>query len=155
MWNPVPAGEGSTCAVAFRASASGRQRRRRCLRALREQAIELPGDSLGEGRLARQIATEDRFDAEKAAAQRLRIPARLRRDAGEFARQRVADIDDGARLVRAGDVTHPGRDAERKVIDRRTGLEAFADRAEQTLRQLLRAVHGDLPGTVANGGVVE
>ena len=41
------------------------------------------------------------------------------------------------------------------MVDRRARLQPVADRAEQALRQLLRAVHGDLPGAVADRRVLE
>jgi hypothetical protein len=70
-------------------------------------------------------------------------------------RQRIAHVDGVAFLVDAGDVAHPGGDPQAPGIDGRTRLQPVADGAEQALRQLLRAVHGDLPGAVAERRVAE
>ncbi len=63
--------------------------------------------------------------------------------------KRIAHVDRLAVLVDAGDVAHPARDPHDEAVDRRAGGEPVADRAEQALRQLLRAVHADLPGAMA------
>jgi hypothetical protein len=58
-------------------------------------------------------------------------------------------------LVRAGDIAHPGRDREGQAADRVVTPQPVADRAEQTLRQLLRAVHRDLRGAMGERRVGE
>ena len=52
-------------------------------------------------------------------------------------------------------VAHPARDAESEARDRLAFPDSVANRAEQALRQLLRAVGGDLPGAMLQGRVGE
>jgi hypothetical protein len=52
-------------------------------------------------------------------------------------------------------MAHPGGDREREVADRAAGAQLVPDRAEQPLRQLLRAVARDLRRAVADRGVGE
>ena len=69
--------------------------------------------------------------------------------------KRIADVDRAAAFVPPRHVTHPGGDAERKAGDRSAGSETVADRPEETLRQLLGAVHRNLPGSVPKRGIGE
>ncbi len=111
-------------------------------------------DGAGEARLGRQVAAEHGVEPEQGLGERPRLVT-ARGAAAQLVGQGIAQVDGGAALVAAGRVAHPGRDAERQPVDRRAGRQPVAHRAEQALRQLLRAVHGDLPGAVAQRRVAE
>lgn len=58
--------------------------------------------------------------------------------------QRVSDIDPVAAFVDTGDVPHPSSHAERGAVHRKLPAKPVPDGAQQPLRQLLAAVHGNM-----------
>src|SRR5690606_5711546 len=91
----------------------------------------------------RQVFAENFLDAEKRRhkASSVRVAA----DGDKPGREWISYIDGHALLVGAGRVAHPGGDGEGAAVDRSTFFQALPRRFKQALRQLLRAVHGDLP----------
>ena len=104
---------------------------------------------------SRKIIAKDFADAEQALGQLNRILAGRIGERAQPRRHGIAHVDRRAVLVDARDVAHPGRDAERQAVDRRLFAQPVADGAEKSLRQLLRTVHGDLPGAMLQRRVLE
>jgi hypothetical protein len=80
-------------------------------------------------------------------------PGRRKRLA-QFFRERIAHVDRLAVLVDAAGITDPARDGERQAGDRSSRGQIVANGSEDSLRQLLRTVHGDLPGSMPDRGIV-
>src|SRR5437763_12374585 len=75
----------------------------RARRAVGIQRRKPARDLAGEARIGTQIVAEDRAQAQESARKRRWISAVLAGDAGEFARQRVGNLDLAPRLVDPAD----------------------------------------------------
>ena len=134
---------------------SNKQRARRIRHANVQKIAKNPYHQRAKHRVGRQIRAEDRLYGKKSTGESVGIPPGLRRDPRQPHAQRIVEVVRDAGLVRAHHEAHPPRHAERQDIDRPPCREVVADRAEQALRQLLGAVHGDLEQAVADRRVLE
>ena len=111
------------------------------------------GDGPAERVVPRQLRTEDFGDREQAIGKLGWIAVGSVGEGAEADGVGVLHVDRIAGFVDAGDVPHPGGDTEGEASERLTVSKAVGDCAEQALRQLLAAVHGDLPGAVLERGI--
>ncbi len=119
------------------------------------QAVEPAVDGGREARLRAADRRRTPREPEEAGGERGGVGTRAGGDRLEAVRERIGDLGPAALVVAAGGVAHPGRDREREVADRTAGAQLVADRAEQALRQLLRAVARDLRRAVADRGLAK
>ena len=129
--------------VAARAVAEQR-RRRRARTAARKRVV-------ARTRSAPNTARE----IEEAVGDRRRVAARVARRSPRTSPPADPRRRSRALLVGAARVADPAGDRQREMRDRRRRREPVAHRAEQALRQLLRAVHRDLPRPVRQRRIAE
>src|SRR5690606_12636260 len=91
-----------------------------------------------------QIGAEDFPEAQETGAQRLGVAAGSGRNRTKLLGHRILDLERTTGLVHTSDIAHPARYPQGQALDPPSSGKPLTNGAEQTLRQLLRAVHGDL-----------
>ena len=92
-------------------------------------------------------------DLQQRGSKALRHRAGALGDLKQFLGKWIAHVDGASLFVLCGDVAHPARYRERMRVDRKPQPQPVLHGGEQPLRQFLRSVHRDLPGTVMQGGI--